>query len=384
MADESSEKTEQPTHKKIQDAREKGQVAQSKELTSLVAVVVLCATIVIIGDKIFNNVSGVYQAIFNLISKQIKYNELVGHLMQMLKSTIEIVLIPVLLSAIISLFVNFIQIKGVVFNKEFLKFDIKRLNPVDNFKNIYGIKNLIKFVRMMVEVLVITATVIVIILHELNNIVSIYQYDIKNIAIFIGMVISKILASVFLIMLIFAVIDLILEKRNLTKQLMMSLSELKQEYKNTDGDPEVKSRRKELHREILEDDDMGYGLSNASLILANPTHIAIVILYQPKRFKLPIILAKAKGETAQKIFSYARKHDILIIRDKWLARQLYSMADAGRYVPKSLLACVADVIGRNLHLLPKVAFEISLVNKMNAGAANKPVSPTTKIYENRK
>ncbi|MFN8770723.1 MAG: flagellar biosynthesis protein FlhB [Neisseriaceae bacterium] len=362
MAEESGgEKTEQPTPKKLRDAREKGQVAQSKEMTSLSSAIILIAGIVMFSSHLFKGFFDSYAVGLSLINTNIGFSKIIGVAFEVLKSTMGFALVLIIIASFVSLLVNLIQIRGIVLNKEFLKFDMNRLNPVTNFKNIYGLKNFLKFIRIIFEATIITITLIVIIKGELSNMLKLYQYTISNILLYIVLLLAKILGAVFIIMVVFAIIDYILEARNLNKQLMMSLSEIKQEYKNTEGDPEVKQRRKELHRELLED-DVESGVANSTMVLANPTHLAIVLIYHPQQFKLPIVIIKAKGEQAQKIFGYARKHNVLIFRDVWLTRQLYALAEVGKFIPQSLFAHVADAIGKNLHVLPKLAQEIKMAN----------------------
>ena len=165
-------------------------------------------------------------------------------------------------------------------------------------------------------------------------------------------VVMVLLALFFL----FGVVDLVLEKKSVMDQLMMTIDEVKREYKESEGDQEVKHQRKELHREMMEEEP-NHG-ANSSFVVANPTHIAIVVTYKPLKWKIPIVLAKEKGEKAQEVFNYAKKRNIPIFRDVWLARQLYDIAKPKEFVPRTLLLAIAELVSKNIDLLPQIALDL--------------------------
>ncbi|MDQ5920562.1 MAG: type secretion protein [Pseudomonadota bacterium] len=353
------EKTEQPTPKKRRDAREEGQVAQSKELSKVFALI----TLLIIMAWGFHDAFAHFANIFQNIIRQIQDNNLSARTLSSTLAdgfiyTAKVVLIPTIISGFIAAMITTIQIGGIVFSKSFFKLNINKFNPVQNFKSIFSKKNFKKFVRQLLEIIVMIVLTVLIIRHYLAEIIELPNYGLLSILYFLFLLLCKIFAVLILINVVSSVIDFVLEKTNLTKELMMSHSEVKQEHKNTNGNPEIKQRRQEIHREIVGDDGEAT-IANSTMVLANPTHIAIVILYRPKRFKLPIIVAKASGAHAQNIFIIARRNKIPIIRDIWLARTLFKIAIIGKYAPTSMLPAIADVISKNLHLMPKTALEIA-------------------------
>jgi len=367
MSEQSSgEKTEQPTHKKREDAHKKGQTASSKELTCISGLITLVIILIIAIKNFFVQ----YQGLFVAICRLIEENDLeTAQIINSLKTAFYVILLviipPVICAGVVSALTQALQLGKIILKENFLSFNPQCFNPIDNFKNICSIKNFITLLRQVAEITVMCLVAVFIVKSNIKELIYISNYPIDSILWLFATILGKLFFSLLGIHFIASIFDLVIQKRNLTKKLMMSLSELKQEDKNTNGSPEIKGRRQEIHREIMQDDDSS--ITNASLILANPTHIAIVLLYSPKRFKLPIVLAKASGNSAFNIFNMAKRCEIPIIRDKWLARSLFSLAIVGKFVPKSLLPDVAMVISRNLDLLPKVAQEIAEVAAINAG-----------------
>lgn len=366
-SDQASEKTEEATEHKKRDARERGQVAQSKDLTTLTAISVLMGTLVITHQTMAKNLANNYLLELQLIaSSGDKSNSFIPQVWGLITHNIELLFIPIILAAVVSLFVNVLQLGGIKFAKEVFKLKFDKFNPISNFKQIFSLKNFVKFLKNILTITVLVIIAFVIFNDEIGDIMLITNYSFVNIVSFLGYCLIKIFVWLLFSYFIFALVDWYWERFNLAKQLRMTKDEVKKESKNNDGDPEIKGRRRELHQEIIAEDGMQSSLKDATLVLANPTHIAIVILYSPKRWPLPIVIIKASDRMAQIIFATAKKYEIPVVRDKWLARQLYEYADVGKYIPKSMLENVADVINQNLYRLPKVIAELQAVKKASS------------------
>lgn len=376
--DNNSEKTEQPTPKKRRDAQKKGQIATSKELNKIFA---LIALILLVGGNIslsFYKFTNLFESIDrDVLNSNLTLANLYNTLTSGGYYIVEVLLFPILTAGCIAAITQIVQAGGITLKEEFLAFKPESFNPVNNFRNLLSFKSFATFIRQITEITIMIIITIIIVKHNLYQFLNLPNYSIISILWFFMIILIKIFTILLGIHLTSSILDLIIEKRNLTKQLMMTHSEVKQEHKNSNGDPEIKKRRQELHRELL-DDEGEMTISNSTLVLANPTHIAIVLLYRPKRFKLPIVVAKASGSKAQNIFIIAKRHKIPIIRDIWLARSLYKLGIVGRYVPSSMLSSVADVISHNLHLLPKTALEIAEVNTVNQ-QKNAATTPSRQI-----
>lgn len=367
MSDESSsEKTEQPTPKKLKDSRKQGQVAQSKDITALFAIVTLLGYFVATwrsGAQLFTH----NYALATTLPKYLSFYQVMNIAHKMERASFYYVFSPIILASIVSSLVNIIQLKGIVLNEEAMGFDFDKLNPVTNFQQIFSRKSFLTFLKQCVEIVVMTVVAYIPIKYALPDMLKAVDYSLAvNIWLYMKLII-KLFTMLLFCYLIFGVLDFWLEYTNLIKELMMTKDEIKKEQRDTDGKPEIKQRQGELRQEMMEE-GMSDSLSKASFVLANPTHIAIVVLYSPNSGQLPFILLKVKGYQAQAVFRVAKKINLPIIRDKWLAREIFTYNDAAAPIIPRLLAPLANLIGRNLNLLPNV--EAALMAKMPLPAAS--------------
>ena len=364
--EKSGEKTEQPTRKKKLDSRKEGQVAVSKELTLSFVVILVLSMSYVFKNKVLSLYNNSFEfALTRISNSDLPTYKIAAMYYHALQQTFSILLLIIV--ATIFFIIGFVslQLGGIVLvTKRFMKFDINNMNPVNNAKNIFSIKNFVKFIKNIIHIVVQGFIAFWVIKKHHSDGVNVIYYDLPNIIHWLLLFFGQLLLLVFLSGIVFGVLDLLWEKRTLNKKLMMSLQEIKQEHKNTEGNPEIKGQRKQLHREILEGGDDGFA-SNATMVLANPTHYAVVIMYKPRKYLQPIILYKAKNYKAQLIFRKAKKYDIPIIHDKWLARQLYELADIGGSIPKSLNAEFMYMLKSNLHLFPNLVEDMRIAIESN-------------------
>lgn len=359
-----SQKTEQPTPKKLQDARENGQIAESEDLKKVVPLGVVVCVFLIMPVYIIHKLMNNYELTFLQITyNQTSIQQIIGYIMQDLSSSISTVLFVVVFVAVITTAVVIFQKKGIVIKKDAFKLNFERLNPVDNLQQIFSTKNLSKFVMNICKLVIIIILSYLLIKSFLPELLGMHNYKFLSQTALIIMLVEHICTTLIGVCFLFAGIDYAISWRSTMKQLMMTKEEVKEEQKNTIGNPEIIQRRKELHQELIESDDLMDTMDNSSFVLANPTHIAIVVIYSPKKYPLPIVIFKAKGDLAQKIFNLARRCNVPIIRDKWLTRQLFKYSELGKYIPKRFLAYVADIINKNIILMPKIIAEITELNK---------------------
>lgn len=355
--DQSSEKSEEPTKKKLDDARKKGQVAKSKELTSFFTLLVFFLYIAFAYKYILVDVIQIYSQVFvsanTKLQGEMAPSQLKALIETLLGSMVKIILIPTVLAAVISGFIAAMQVGGLQFSPEAMKLDIQKFNPVTNAKNIFSLKTLKKFAKDMIQLTVMFSVSYIIVKRDLTEILNSSYYNIWVVTGVFFVLFFKLLLTLLIIYLIFAVVDFFLEKRQFLEQMKMTKDELKKEFKETEISQEVKQRQREIHQEILEEEGVTNTVKNSTMVLTNPLHYAIVILYDPKTVKLPVILVKARAKSAEIVIRVARKHKVLIVRDIWLTRRLYVLGEVGKFVPSSMVGPVADIIGKNLHLLPE-------------------------------
>jgi type III secretion protein U len=370
MADDN--KTEKPTPKKLRDARKEGQVGVSRDLSICASISSMVALVYFLRGSLGMQLQKQFNAIFGLINtKQLDLTSLLSIVTGYLNSTLGFVFICVGSSAAFTVAVTVTQQGGLLITNKLLKFDLQKFNIVNNLKQIFSKKNFTKFFFNCIKVSIMTYIAFRIFRSDFNDVLLLREISLLAAIGFINHVIIKIVVVLLVIFFLFAILDLVMEKQATLKQLMMNLEEIKREYKESEGDPEVKAQRKELHRELLEEEPADFDPN--TFVVVNPTHIAIVLIYKPLKWKLPLVLAKEKGENAQAIISYARKRKIAVIQDKWLARQLYAIAQLNEFVPRTLLTVVAELVVKNIDQLPQIAADLAEQAKPAPPAPNVPI-----------
>lgn len=336
----SGEKTEQPTDKKIRDARKKGQVAKSNDvnITWLLIVIFsfLAATKGFYYEKIAEMVilpSYFYSVSFEDALPQVLHGIIVNFLL---------LSIPLLATiAVMGIFINFVQV-GPLLTFEPLKPDFKKLNPVEGAKKIFSKKNIIEFIKSILKTLFLGYLVYRVIKEVINPLLLIPFAGIDGVISILGPIMKMFALNVCFAYIVVAVADIFFQRSQHTKDLMMTKDEVKREYKEMEGDPHIKGERKHLHQELVMSDTV-QSTKKSSVLVTNPTHIAIAILYDESLAKLPIIVAKGEDYLAQLMIKTAQEENIPIMRNIPLAHDLNAIP-VYNYVPPDLLEAVAAVL----------------------------------------
>lgn len=337
----SGEKTEQPTPKKLNDARKKGQVAQSKDVSSTVLLAVVLAYLFLGGGWIF----GLLCELVTLSGEvaTLPFEEALPRMREATFDTILKISLP--LAGIVIVFgvgVNFAQI-GPLFVMEPLKPELKKIDPFQKAKQIVSMKNIVEFLKSGFKVAFLGVLLFLTIRSELPNLIEAPYIGLEGA---LGML-SKILFRICLITILayiaVAAADFFFQKWQHTKGLRMSKDEVKREFKEMEGDPTIKGQRKQLHQEIV----MGGNVEQArkaDVLVTNPTHRAIAINYKEGETKLPLVMAKAEGAVAMRMINAAKEAGVPIVRNIPLATELFFHADVEQYIPIELIEPIAEVL----------------------------------------
>ncbi len=357
MAEQSSDnKTEQPTEKKKRDTRKKGQFAKSTDLGKLVPVFFVLSSLFLFSNVFVSKCSKMYLAVFAQLSTDspISFNLILNLLAEAIK--------PLLLLmgcvSVIAIACQIVQMDGLVIIEEPFKLKFDRMNFVNNAKNIFSKKNLIKFLIDVIKLAITFVLIWYILFNTGKNLIYAVSHNIVVQESITVSILQYSLTVLLVVYFICTVLDIYFTRKDHNKKLMMSLEEVKKEYKETEGNPEIKQKRKELHQEIIDSDAMNGTINKSTLILANPTHIAVAVVFNPKKFPLPVVLIKVSGSLAQEVFKIAEKNNIPIVQDKWLARSLYAYALVGKPIPKRFYGPITDVFRQNITRLPKLQAEM--------------------------
>jgi type III secretion protein U len=335
------EKTEMPTPKRLRDAKKKGQVAYSKDFTSTI---LLIGVFAYIGLKWGESVLDLREFIvFPARFFPCPFGQGLGEVVDgCVKEMIRLLLPIIGIVAAFAVAAGFIQV-GAVFSGEPIKPDIKKLNPFEKFKQIFSKKNFFEFLKSSLKVLFLGILVYRLIKGQLETLILLPHAGVYGLMATIGPIMKKFAAVVIFAYVVVAVADFFFQRRDFTKKMMMSKSEIKREYKEMEGSPEIKGRRRQLHQELI-NESPAQRTNRANALITNPTHLAIAILYEEAITPLPVVIAKGEDSLAEEMIAIARHQGIPIMRNVPLAHALMDSAALMEYVPSALLEAVAEVL----------------------------------------
>jgi flagellar biosynthetic protein FlhB len=328
------ERTEQATPQKRQKAKEKGQVPRSRELSSIFVSFVIFFALTFYGSKIIFDLKGVMRDVFNNLEKR--------DITSLLNNTffdMAFLLFPILIIAMFIAFVVSVSQGGFFIKTIELEFD--KLNPVNGLKKIFSSNNLVELLKSLLKFIVGGVIFYIVVKKVVSEVPLLMKLDLNTLINQSFYYLSKTTKYILFAFFILAVMDYGLQYWLFEKSLRMTKQEIRDEYKEQEGDPLVKSRIRSLQREIAQR-RMMQDVAKATVVITNPTHLAVALKYS-KELQAPKVVAKGAELIAQKIKEIARKNNVPIIEDKPLARALYKL-DIGEYIPKELYRAVAKII----------------------------------------
>lgn len=337
------EKTEQATPKKREDARKKGQVAKSREVSS---VAVLLAGLVFfwfgsagIVEKMMalTRWSLIQSARFN-----VDYNTIQPLSIDLIYRIFVLVFPLFLTILVMALLVNYLQV-GFVLSAESVQPKFSKIDPIKGFTKLLSIRSLVELVKNIFKISIVAFAAYIIIKGETERVVLLVDQSVWGILLYIAGVAFKIILSVCLVLIVLAVLDYIYQKWEFEKELRMTKQEVKDESKQSDGDPLIKARIKRLQRDAARKRMMA-SVPKADVVITNPTHLAVALLYDQTRMSAPKVVAKGAGFIAENIKDIARKNNVPIVNNKLLAQVLYKKVDVDEIVPANLYRAVAEVL----------------------------------------
>ncbi len=336
-----SEKTEPPTDKKIRDSRKKGQVANSKELVSAFMLTVILMYFWVTSDFLLTHFTKLISLPADFY--ELPFRDALPGVFKALFKHVFLILLPVIgLTLIGGIFINFVQV-GPLLAFQGLKPDLKKLNPAQGMKKIFAMKNLVEFIKSSVKICFLGTLMFLLVKNAIADLVIAPAFGIGSIIDIGADQFKKVIIYTLLAFALVAAFDVFYQRMRYTKDLMMSKDEIKREYKEQEGDPLIKSKRKQFHREMIEG-GVEKKVASSSAVVTNPTHCAVAITYKAEKTPLPVIVAKAEGTRAQRIIEIAKKASVPIMQNIPLARGLYEAAECDHYIPSDFIEPVAEVL----------------------------------------
>lgn len=343
------EKTEEPTAKKLSDARNEGQVAKGKDLTSavmlLVLFMVLRFTVGNMGEGFIECFNKNYTQIGDLFtSTHGEYNmQYTIALIQSAALDMLKLLIPFFgIGFIIAIVIELAQVKWKPTSKP-LQPKLSKFNPINGIKRMFSVRTLVSLIKQVVIFVVIFIVVYNKLKSRMSDIYMLYDIPLISAIMLLGDIIFDIGTVICVIYTIIGIADYVFEKRKFRKDMMMTKQEVKDEWKNTEGNPEVKNKIRQKMSEASRR-RMMQAVPEADVVITNPTHFAVALKYEQNKGKAPVVVAKGEDYLAAKIKEAARENNIEIVENKPLARMLYYNVELDEEIPPELYQAVAEVL----------------------------------------
>ena len=341
----SEEKTEKATPKRRREVREKGQVAKSREIVSAILLLSMFWSIKLLSKYLYKNLSIVFNKFFTtfILSEDLNINGSLKSVLHYSIGTYMRVIAPILLiAAVASLVPNFLQV-GFLFTLKPLMPNLNKINPVEGFKRLFSKNSIVELLKTILKILLIGYFIFDFFRDNYLSIPKLLSMELNSSVIFIGNAIISIGIRASMVLLVISLFDYGYQIWEFEKNIKMSKQEIKEEYKQTEGNPQIKSKIKERQRQLSLRRMMAE-VPKADVIITNPTHLAIAIKYDASIAEAPYVLAKGKGLIAQRIKDSADKNVIPIVENKPLAQALYNSVDIGQQIPEEMYQAVAEIL----------------------------------------
>lgn len=344
MAEESSgEKTEAPSEKKRQDAREKGTVAKSTEINSVVVLITGIMMLKLLGPFMYNELAAYTSELFLSISTvSMTYEHctklILDALMVLAKTALPIAGVIM----IMGLIANISQV-GFLFTLKPLMPDLNKINPITGLQRMFSLRSIVETIKNIIKLSVIAFVAYLTLKKEYPQMIQLADTQVITIWLFMLDIGFDILLRIALVLIIIAILDYAYQRFEHEKKLKMSHQEVKEERKQMEGDPLIKSRIRSLQREMARRRMMEQ-VPKATVVITNPTHIAIALRYVPSEQDAPVVVAKGKMVIAERIRTIAREHGIPIVENKPLARAMYDKVDPGLPIPVEFFTAIAEIM----------------------------------------
>lgn len=353
------EKTEEPTSKKLEDARKEGQVAKSKEIANAFSILALFLILKVYLGNMGISFIECFQAVYSQIPDAIKmYNgnlptEAIMVIVRSMMIQLIMIVAPVFLVGFAVAFIcDVVQVKWKPTAKP-LQPKFSKLSPLKGFKRIFSSNSLVELIKSFAKLLVIGYMVYSYLKGRAGQIFLLYDITLNQAIGLVGEIVVDLGIRIAAVYMVIAFLDFGYQKWKFKEDMRMTKQEIKDEYKNQEGDPQVKGKQKQRMREASMR-RMMQQLPEADVVITNPTHYAVAIKYDPDKYDAPYVIAKGENYLAQRIKDIAKENDIEIVENKPLARMLYANVEIGELVPPELYQAVAEVLAFVYHLKGRV------------------------------
>jgi flagellar biosynthetic protein FlhB len=346
MAEDQDNKTEPATEKRKADARKDGNIAVSRDVTSaalLFAGIGLMALFAGPGIHQLTDITrvGLTRSFDRVVHASLTIEQLHSLLTEVCFTSV-VFMLPFLGGlALVGAGATLVQ-TGLVW-KSSLPFDIGRLNPIKGFGRIVSLRSVSEMVKALLKIAIIGGIGAFVLWQDLPRLPELVDYDIWGLLTVMGWLTLKVAAVITGAISVVAAADFFYQRWEWERSLRMTVQEVKEEHRDTEGDPMIKSRVRSVQRDMMRKRMMA-AVPNADVVVTNPTHLAVALKYDTARMSAPIVVAKGAGHLAERIRAVARQHGVVVVENKFVARTLYKLVEVGKEIPADLYRAVAEIL----------------------------------------
>ena len=338
------DRSEEATPFKLREAKKRGQVAKSLEVNSLLALSLALLILVMMGESMFVDELALSKYLFSN-SHAINFENInvVVFFESMIDSLVSIFWPMMFGFIVVGIIANMSQ-TGPIFSFFPLKPDIQRINPVSGFKRLFSLKLLFESFKSVVKLALFATVVYFFIVGSIPALLGLLDTGPEYYPVLLMGETTELMGKLILVLLIIAILDFAYTRKEFSKKMRMSRRDIKEEVKRREGDPHVRARQKELQREASKRSSSIARVPEADVIITNPTHLSVALLYKRGEMISPEVIAKGAGDLALKIREIARQHNVPIVENKKLARTLFKEVDINRAIPEEVFPVVAKIL----------------------------------------
>lgn len=344
MAEDSGqERTEQPTPRRIQQAREKGQVPTSRELNTMLMMLLAGTSMLVIGPGIAESFTDLFKQYLNISRANIFDTTAMPVLLMDAILEALVILSPFFAIMVIAAVAGPLMMGGVTFSAQAIAFKWDKLNPVTGLGRVFSIKGLVELIKALLKFIVIGTVAILFLYTQIEEYLGLGSEPIMQALPHVAHLLNWAFLSVASVLVLIALVDVPFQIHDYTKQLKMTFQEIKDENKDTEGNPDVRGRVKRVQREIAQRRMMAE-VPKADVIVTNPEHYSVALKYDQDNMAAPKVIAKGLDLIAMHIRTIAREHEVPILQAPPLARALHHTTEIDEEIPAALYLAVAQVL----------------------------------------
>ena len=354
MPEDERERTEAPTSRRREEARREGNVAISREVGTFFVILGGLIVLSMAGMWMVKGMSEFMKGSFSLayFSKGGFDVAEIERLFKIASYRLFIVLLPVLVIPVFGIMAFIIQ-NGLIFTAKPLTPDISKIDPIAGLRKLFSITSLAELFKSILKVSILGYVVVGAVIKEWDHLPLLFDMDVVSSMAYMGKVTIKIMIRTVWVLAVIALLDYAFQRWSHERSLRMTREEVKEEMKETEGDPMVRARIRSIQRTLARQ-RMMQEVPNSDVVVTNPVHIAVALKYDREEAEAPVVVAKGKGLVAEKIKEIARKHGVPVVENKPLAQSLFKLVEVGMEIPVSLYKAVAELLAYVYRLNSKV------------------------------